>query len=192
MTKIARVLLVASLITIALSVTGPGAGVYYGLLKVIGPVLFGAFLIVRAITHEMRGSYSRGFQIRGDKAVAVASTAIKPPPTHSGFLKPSDNLYLHSFVPHPERETRSSVQSSAAALAVSGPNDASPPRFGSLQALADSPQKKSIPTDSATVCKRPSTSELPDSRLTRESKRSTRAPWWRFRRRVHCSIHDVT
>jgi len=100
MKTLARFFIVASVISFAVSLTGPGSGFLWGFLKPLSALLFGAFFISNLLAkeyaqydeeHEYRLELARKQKseptIEDDDAPATGATASRPPVRERKFVE---------------------------------------------------------------------------------------------------------
>jgi hypothetical protein len=80
MKKVAKIFLIGSVAAFALSLTGPGGELLWGILKPLGALLFGAFFITNLVANE----YAKYDQEQKAKlALAAGNSVLSPAPAAS-------------------------------------------------------------------------------------------------------------
>ena len=77
MKRTAKILLLGSVTTFALSLTGPGSEVLWGILKPVGALLFGAFFITNLVANEY-AQYDQEQTLKQPARVRTNSNTLTP------------------------------------------------------------------------------------------------------------------
>ena len=137
MTKVARILLVISLVTIAFSITAPGGEFCYGLLKPAGALLFMVFFLVNLMAKEM-ALYDKENSIRHRRAVRRLARDAKP--SESGPTSGPDHDKRSPMPPSSGKDPVRRTSASSFSPRLAGAMASSPSRqlpFGSVGGGAD-------------------------------------------------------